>query len=195
MNATGKISFFWLCFLLALTDSVTIGGLQFKGIDSDEAEAFISAIRQKAFSEGKQDDDKWTANFASTCFTGRALRWHGSLDRETQRDWHQLQKAILTKFSPTFKGIDGQECEAFIHDLRQRIFEEGKEEDHGWIARYVATRVTGDALRWHASLDEEIQLDWRRLQRAMLAQYPPPGGIKVPSPKSVIFILVLCFWD
>lgn len=112
------------------------------------------------------------ADFASACFKGTALRWHGTLDLEIQRDWPRLQRAILLKFTPTFKGIDGAECEAFIFAMRERIFEEGRDDDHSWGARYVATRFEGAALRWHASLEPGVRNDWEQLQQAMFEQYP-----------------------
>lgn len=55
--------------------------------------------------------------------------------------------------------------------MRKRAFEEGKEDDDAWIARYVATRVVGVALRWHASLDRSVRDDWELLQQAMLAKF------------------------
>lgn len=155
-----------------LTDCL-VGGLEFKGTDSVEAEDFISAIRQKALAEGKEDDDRWTANFASACFRRDALRWHGSLDRETKKDWERLEKAILLQYAPKFQGIDGEECERFICAVRQRIYEEGKEDDGAWIARHVATRVVGPALRWHVALERSVKSDWESLQQAMLAKWSP----------------------
>lgn len=181
MNATGESH----DFAHNRANLLWSGGLEFKGIDSDEAESFVSGIRQKALTEGKEEDDRWIANYASACFTGAALRWHATLDQEIQRDWYRLQKAILLEYSPMFKGIDGTECEDFIHSVRRQVTQEGRQDDNAWICRYVKDRVIGNALRWHASLDEEVQNDWVLLQRAMLSTYSPPNDREMASPRSV----------
>ncbi|KAG8967183.1 hypothetical protein FRC05_002258 [Tulasnella sp. 425] len=33
--------------------------------------------------------------------------------------------------------------------------------------------MSGKALRWHASLDDDVQESWKRLMKAILARYPP----------------------
>jgi len=149
--------------------------LVFNGIDGLEAEEFIFSVRQRAIAERKDEDEKWMAKFASSCFSRDALRWHARLDPTTRNDWNLLQEALLSRFGPVFKGIDGTECENFIHSLRRKIFDEGKEDDNRWIARFVATCVVGDALRWHATLDFEVRNNWELLQQAMLSRYSSSG--------------------
>ncbi|KAG8990364.1 hypothetical protein FRB90_001797 [Tulasnella sp. 427] len=47
---------------------------------------------------GKQRDYQWMADYASTCFQGKALRWFSKLDDETQGDWKLLERAMLRDF-------------------------------------------------------------------------------------------------
>lgn len=72
--------------------------LVFRGADADEAETFIQAIRQLAYREDKDDDNVWMARFATTCFRGRAMRWHAKLDVAVRRDWDLLVPAILDEW-------------------------------------------------------------------------------------------------
>ncbi len=66
----------------------------FSGIDATEAEEFIHAVRQRAFSLGKGRDNDWIVDFTAGCFVGEALRWHAELDDGIQWDWCALQKVI-----------------------------------------------------------------------------------------------------
>lgn len=96
------------------------------------------------------------------------------MDPVIRKDWDLLEKALLARFCETFKGIDGAECERFIHSIRRRTFEEGKTGDNAWITEFVASCVVDDALRWHLDLAPEIQNDWTLLQKALVTRYPPP---------------------
>lgn len=158
---------------MQITD-VSAARLVFSGVDGIEAEDFIYHVRQKAFAEGKVQDKQWILNFASACFVRDALRWHASLDTRIQDDWALLQKALLARFRPVFRGIDGDECERFVAQVRQRALDEGKAEDNKWIIQTVTASFVGAALRWHATLDAEVRDDWILLQRAMFLQYPAP---------------------
>ncbi|KAG9048227.1 hypothetical protein FS837_000483 [Tulasnella sp. UAMH 9824] len=73
----------------------------FTGTDGIEAEMFIQQVRRAAFHEGKLRDDAWMADFAATCLSGEALRWHSTLDKDVRRDWIKLESAILEKY-PVF---------------------------------------------------------------------------------------------
>lgn len=132
------------------------------------------AIRQKAYAEGKQRDQAWILDLVAANLARDALEWHASLEPAVQNDWLLLQKALLARFCGTFKGIDGIECERFIQYIRRRTFAEGKAGDNDWIVQLVACCVEGDAMRWHASLFEELAGDWKLLLAAMLDRYPPP---------------------
>ncbi|KAG8891518.1 hypothetical protein FRC01_014653, partial [Tulasnella sp. 417] len=74
--------------------------------DGHNVEDFILSIRQRAFSLDKQMDYAWTAQYASTCIAGEALRWYESLDEETQADWGLLRKALLERYPPQKSPID-----------------------------------------------------------------------------------------
>ncbi|KAG8891990.1 hypothetical protein FRC01_014406, partial [Tulasnella sp. 417] len=50
------------------------------------------------FVNEKLSNNKALADFASTCFTGPALRWYETLDEDTKRDWDVLRKAILLQY-------------------------------------------------------------------------------------------------
>lgn len=77
-----------------------------------------------------------------------------------------------------FEGRDGAECERFITSIRQQAFEKNKAKDDEWIATLAASRITGPALRWFETLDEEVQDSWKLLKRALLLQYP---AVSTPS--------------
>lgn len=70
----------------------------FHGIDGVEAEEWVCAVRHKALSLGRQRDNDWVADFASTCLAGDALRWYENLDEDVQGDWRKLRLAILTQW-------------------------------------------------------------------------------------------------
>ncbi|KAG8914959.1 hypothetical protein FRC00_009241, partial [Tulasnella sp. 408] len=63
-----------------------------------EVEDFIQAVRKHAFDKGKQNDNQWTAQFASTCFSGSALRWYEDLPSNKQADWRFLRQALLDQY-------------------------------------------------------------------------------------------------
>ncbi|KAG8906405.1 hypothetical protein FRC01_008035, partial [Tulasnella sp. 417] len=71
----------------------------FHGKSGAEAEEFVGQIRQRALDVGKLNDQYWTAEFASGCFSGRALRWYMSLDSGVRGDWVLLQQAIFAQYS------------------------------------------------------------------------------------------------
>ncbi|KAG9037517.1 hypothetical protein FS837_001429, partial [Tulasnella sp. UAMH 9824] len=85
----------------------------------------------------------------------------------------------------TFRGTDGNECEAFIVAIRDIAFAKGKDEDYNWMLRYATTRLRGKALRWHAKLDLSVQQSWHLLVQALFEEYPSVeerdgGGIATP---------------
>ncbi|KAG8893469.1 hypothetical protein FRB99_001924 [Tulasnella sp. 403] len=70
----------------------------FSGSSRKECEDFIQNVRRYAFSQGKLKDKEWVALFASTCFSGRALRWYARLDDPTKESWDLLQTALLEEW-------------------------------------------------------------------------------------------------
>lgn len=77
----------------------------FYGRNGEEAEEFVRAVRKWGFTNEKLANSKALADFASTCFTGAALRWYETLDESTKRDWDILRKAILLQY-PHAKSVE-----------------------------------------------------------------------------------------
>ncbi|KAG9002690.1 hypothetical protein FRB90_011331 [Tulasnella sp. 427] len=71
----------------------------FEGESIEEADSLIKPVQKGALDAAKQGDDKWMADLAATCFTGRASRWHSSLDRESVTSWKALEKLLLSSFN------------------------------------------------------------------------------------------------
>ncbi|KAG9027156.1 hypothetical protein FS837_004366 [Tulasnella sp. UAMH 9824] len=145
--------------------------LEFRGRDAEECEKFIHAVSRQALAAGKQRDDQWLADFAVSCFTGGALRWWGGLDERTQSSWRSLRQAMLSRYRPLFHGRSGEEAEEFVYMVQERALDVGKQQDNEWIAAFISSCFVGDALRWYALLDSDVQDDWKRLRKAILTQY------------------------
>lgn len=154
--------------------------LQFQGKDSQECEEFISAITKHAYNQGKLRDDEWIADLVATCLTHDALRWWSGLDKGTRQSWDKLRQEMFSRYQPKFYGKSGEEAEEFVHTVRQRARDAGKQKDNDWIINFVSNCFVGDALRWHVSLDQSIQDDWKMLQVAILVQWRREGGIDLP---------------
>ncbi|KAG8908288.1 hypothetical protein FRB99_007822 [Tulasnella sp. 403] len=73
--------------------------------------------------------------------------------------------------------ITPQECEELVQVVQRKAFDEGKTRDYQWMADLASTLLTGNALRWYATLDEETQHNWQLLRRALLARYSEPAPI------------------
>ncbi|KAG8913928.1 hypothetical protein FRC01_004304 [Tulasnella sp. 417] len=73
--------------------------LHFAGKSATEAEDFVHWIRQRALDAGKLNDPGWTAELASGCFIGSALRWYTALDPGIRGSWDSLQQAIFAQYS------------------------------------------------------------------------------------------------
>ncbi|KIO28256.1 hypothetical protein M407DRAFT_22470 [Tulasnella calospora MUT 4182] len=150
--------------------------LQFRGKDATECKSFIAALLKLAFARGKQRDDQWMAEFAATCMADDALVWWGELDEEVQGSWKLLRQAMRSEYRPMFYGGSGEEAEKFIRAVRDKAVEEGKRKDNEWIVTYVESCLAGEALRWHAHLNSDTQENWKKLQQALLIQYPRDGA-------------------
>ncbi|KIO31371.1 hypothetical protein M407DRAFT_19743 [Tulasnella calospora MUT 4182] len=70
-----------------------------------------------------------------------------------------------------FRGIDGNECEAFVVAIRDLAFAKDKDEDPNWMLRYATTRLRHKALRWHAKLEPSIRKDWDLFVQALFEEY------------------------
>lgn len=94
-----------------------------------------------------------------------------------------------------FSGIDGRECERFIRSIKSHAFAQQKQRDYEWMADLAATLLDGAALRWYSQLDEDVQGNWKLLEKALLAQYPaevqeskenPPESSTIPTPAAAV---------
>lgn len=81
---------------------------------------------------------------------------------------------------PPFQGKDGEECETFIVSVANKMFTEGKQDDDTYIAQFAATKLTGKALRWFSTLDQDTTDSWRRLRSALLTRYPASSDEESP---------------
>ncbi|KIO33713.1 hypothetical protein M407DRAFT_229549 [Tulasnella calospora MUT 4182] len=84
-----------------------------------------------------------------------------------------MSKAGEDLGSLVFRGTSGSEAEEFIASIHQVARSEGRIRDDLWIADFAVACFIGDALRWYAELEAEVQNDWRLLRRAILRKYPP----------------------
>lgn len=78
---------------------------------------------------------------------------------------------------PVFSGLNEERCDEFIQAIREYAFAQEKQNNSKWIAELAATCLKGDALLWHIGLDDNVQADWKLLQKALLQEYllkPPP---------------------
>jgi len=70
----------------------------FDGTSGEECERFIRYVRRKTVAEGKQGDDKWIMNIASSCLGGDALRWESTLGPDITSNWSKFQRALLERY-------------------------------------------------------------------------------------------------
>lgn len=89
---------------------------------------------------------------------------------------------LAIKDSVKFYGRSGEECEAFIREVRKVAFREGKSRDTNWMADFASTCFFGQALRWYEALDLGVRCDWEDLKLALLEKYPS-------DMESVMFVL------
>ncbi|KAG8896509.1 hypothetical protein FRC00_005839, partial [Tulasnella sp. 408] len=72
-----------------------------------------------------------------------------------------------------FSGKDSDELEQFISAVLKHAFAQDKQRDDAWIAKFTATCLAEDALRWWMGLDKKTQKSWNLLRRAMALEYQP----------------------
>ncbi|KAG8878154.1 hypothetical protein FRB97_002748 [Tulasnella sp. 331] len=71
----------------------------FSGKQDEDVAVFIHNIQRVAFAMGKQRDNDWQADYASTCLLGNAMRWYSELeDDETRYSWTLLRRALSQRF-------------------------------------------------------------------------------------------------
>ncbi|KAG9044081.1 hypothetical protein FS837_008818 [Tulasnella sp. UAMH 9824] len=95
--------------------------LQFRGQDAIECKNFVAALIKLAFTQGKQRDDQWIADFAATCMADDALVWWSALDEEVQGSWKLLRQAMLSEYGSMFCGGSGEEAENFVRAVSRKL--------------------------------------------------------------------------
>ncbi|KAG8895023.1 hypothetical protein FRC01_012614, partial [Tulasnella sp. 417] len=80
------------------SEAIAFDGSSGPNGDSD-VESFIGAVRKHSLLKGRHTDNLWTAQFASTCLQGGALRWYETLPESTQNDWTQLCAALTESYA------------------------------------------------------------------------------------------------
>ncbi|KAG9039870.1 hypothetical protein FS837_000896 [Tulasnella sp. UAMH 9824] len=75
-----------------------------------------------------------------------------------------------------FSGNGGLTCHQFIRAVRERAIEAGHQRNDEWMADYASIRLEGEALKWFESLDDETQISWKLLRRAIIiSHYEEPA--------------------
>ncbi|KAG9046989.1 hypothetical protein FS837_003279 [Tulasnella sp. UAMH 9824] len=78
----------------------------FNGNNSEECTAFIRAIREAAWTEGRPRDSAWMADLAALYFSGKAMSWHGKLPLDVRQDWFKLEGALIDRWAPADEDDD-----------------------------------------------------------------------------------------
>lgn len=82
----------------SLNPSTELPWITFSGAPSESPSAFIQSVQRLAFQHGRVSDDRWLAEYASTCFSDDSLLWYSDLEEETCNSWRKLRKAILHEY-------------------------------------------------------------------------------------------------
>ncbi|KAG9040951.1 hypothetical protein FS837_012915 [Tulasnella sp. UAMH 9824] len=72
--------------------------ISFTGGSNQSVATFIQSVQRVAFMQNRIEDDKWMAQYASTCFTDSALMWYLSLEEKTQTTWKKLRLALVQRY-------------------------------------------------------------------------------------------------
>lgn len=71
-----------------------------------------------------------------------------------------------------FEGVGGTtQVTQFITFIRRKALAASRSRDKEWIADFAATHLDGEAFLWHLNLDQAVQTDWDKLQRALVERY------------------------
>ncbi|KIO15344.1 hypothetical protein M407DRAFT_35105 [Tulasnella calospora MUT 4182] len=70
----------------------------FRGNDGTECEEFVVAIRDIAFTKGKDEYNNWMLRYATTRLRGKALRWHAKLDPSVRKDWDLFVQSLFEEY-------------------------------------------------------------------------------------------------
>lgn len=75
---------------------------------------------------------------------------------------------------PNFSGTSGSEvdCDDVLRYVRKQALAEGKLGNDLWMTQLLASCLSKTALRWYEDLEEETQMSWKLLRKAMLLRWP-----------------------
>ncbi|KAG8964272.1 hypothetical protein FRC00_002960 [Tulasnella sp. 408] len=68
------------------------------GGPNESAASLIQSMQRTAFLQNRIEDDRWIAQFASTCFTDLALVWYLGLEKDIQSSWDKLRLALIQQY-------------------------------------------------------------------------------------------------
>ncbi|KAG8930832.1 hypothetical protein FRC01_002217 [Tulasnella sp. 417] len=80
------------------TPALINADIVFRGNDGNECEAFVGAIRDLAFTKGKDEDPNWMLRYATSRLRHKALRWHAKLDPSIRKDWDLFVQALFEEY-------------------------------------------------------------------------------------------------
>ncbi|KAG8930086.1 hypothetical protein FRC01_003266 [Tulasnella sp. 417] len=72
--------------------------ISFSGHPKESAASLIQSMQRVAFLQNRIEDDKWIAQYASTCFTDSALVWYLGLEKDTRSSWEKLRLALVHRY-------------------------------------------------------------------------------------------------
>ncbi|KAG8892037.1 hypothetical protein FRC01_014381, partial [Tulasnella sp. 417] len=70
-----------------------------------------------------------------------------------------------------FSGNGGTPVDEFVRNVTTCANKEGKQFDNKWTVEFVATRLSGPALKWYETLDKDVRGDWSKLRTALEDKY------------------------
>ncbi|KAG9003566.1 hypothetical protein FRB95_002361 [Tulasnella sp. JGI-2019a] len=77
----------------------------------------------------------------------------------------------------SFSGSESEDATLFIQQVQKVAFAEGRHWDNGWRVRYLATCLTGAAVRWYFLLDDDKIRDTAALSSMRPSSYPDVSGV------------------
>ncbi|KAG8976288.1 hypothetical protein FRC05_004204 [Tulasnella sp. 425] len=102
------------------------------------------STNDEAKQKDRQDDEKWITNYAASCMSGRALRWHISLEKDVKTSWDALQKAMIAQWpAEQLKALPLEN-----HNLKRegiiKVVRQSKE--LGYLGRHASGNTLGIAI-------------------------------------------------
>ncbi|KAG9035978.1 hypothetical protein FS837_001790 [Tulasnella sp. UAMH 9824] len=129
--------------------------MTFHGSQSECSGDFVQFVTRVAFEKCWINDDRWVAQFASTCLNGDALLWYCKLGEETQESWKRLRISLLQQYPPHSHTEDS----AVLRQLSTPVLED----DIGASTPDSRTEINGviEVVGKHATLLGYLRWDGR----------------------------------